>query len=121
MSPDEFNLADDQDLNQHAWQAESCIQRRGMGHRPPTMILQSICRRMSVETNYDTAMWVLHGEERRGSAAAAAAAGPQALDTQEQPENKASDGDGDFDMFADDFDEDKYAAPEVAPESLCGC
>jgi len=127
MSREVFDLANDQDLiNTHGKKDVAAVgsdeeDGPSAANYDPTVDMQEDERRDELRHGAVG----LHGEERRGSFVATAAADrPEILERERQQEKPAENGGGggggggggedDFDMFAEDFDEDKYVAPKEA-------
>ncbi|TPX12448.1 uncharacterized protein E0L32_006860 [Thyridium curvatum] len=115
-SPEPIDLANDQDLiNVHGHEengADADDDGPSAANYDPTADMQEDERR---DERRQTGVG-LHGQERRGSIIASDADKP----TEEQPpvsESKDEDDGDDFDMFADDFDESKYAAPKATTQA----
>ncbi|KAI8670075.1 Non-specific serine/threonine protein kinase [Fusarium sp. Ph1] len=106
-SPGGINLLDDKELmNTHGKAQLDDEDGPSAADYDPTGDMQEDERRGELKHGHV----VLHGEHHPIAA-------EQPQEVQEKPSEKAGDedDDGDFDMFAEDFDEDKYATKPVEP------
>ncbi|KAJ9134086.1 Serine/threonine-protein kinase prp4 [Pleurostoma richardsiae] len=110
LSPGTLDIANDQDLiNTHVERKPDDEDGPSAADYDPTVDMQEDERR--VEMGHGVAH--LHGEHRRGSIVSTTA---EKMDGEEKNgASPAADEDEDFDMFAEDFDEDKFVAPKPAP------
>lgn len=107
MSPDSFNIANDQELiNTHRKPKVNDEDGPSAADYDPTVDMKEDERRDELRNGNVG----LHGKDRHPLQAEIAAP------VNDEPEKNGVDGnddDDDFDMFADDFDEEKFAAPKA--------
>lgn len=112
MSPESLDIANDGDLiNVHGETKASEEDGPSAADYDPTADMREDERRDEMRNGNVG----LHGEERRDSLNVSDEDENEPMDTTEA--DKADNDDEDFDMFADDFDETKLAAPKTAPKA----
>lgn len=108
MSPGVFDITNDQDLiNTHSEAKVDDQDGPSAADYDPTVDMKEDERRDEMRFGAVG----LHGEERRPSE------GDIVAQKEEVSPKKSTDDNDDFDMFADDFDEEKYAASEPATKT----
>lgn len=111
MSPESLDIVTDGDLiNVHGETKASEEDGPSAADYDPTADMREDERRDEMRNGTVG----LHGEEHRGSMNGSAQDRDEPMSTTEA--DQAGDGD-DFDMFAEDFDEEKLAAPKLAPKA----
>lgn len=113
MSPESLDIATDVDLiNKHSKAKVEEEDGPSAADYDPTVDMREDERRDEMRNGNVG----LHGEERRDSLPAPPSDKDEPMATTEINENPAEEDD-DFDMFAEDFDEEKLAAPKAAPKA----
>lgn len=112
MSPEALNIVNDGDLINHHGEKKAAAEEDGpsAADYDPTADMREDERRDEMRHGNVG----LHGDDRRESLNSAGQGKDEPMDTTEA---EKPDDDEDFDMFAEDFDEEKLAAPKSAPRA----